>query len=246
MSTPRKAVVTGAASGLGLAVVTELIARGGEVVGLDLPGDARAAAVTSAGGQFVACDVSDAAAWRSAATEVATRLGSVSLVALNAGVMTRMPSDPVDDDPVDLVGTAGYRRVMAVNVDGVVFGVQALLPLIEPGGVIAVTASVAGLVPLPFDPFYAMTKSALIGFVRSMAKRLESQEIRINAFCPHGIDTAIVADQLRETMPADRFHPPRDVALSLLAMADEPTSGGTWVAVEPAGSIEQYLVPPPP
>ena len=135
---------------------------------------------------------------------------------------------------------------MAVNIDGVVFGVQALCPLIEPGGAITVTASVAGLVPLPFDPFYAMTKSALVGFVRSMAKRLEDEQIRINAFCPHGIDTAIVADQLRQTMPTDRFHPPRDVALSLLAMAAEPTSGGTWVAVQPAGSIEQYIVPSPP
>ena len=75
MSTPTKAVVTGAASGLGLAVVAELVAGGSEVVGLDLPGEARAAAVSSAGGYFVACDVSDPAAWRRAAGEVADRLG---------------------------------------------------------------------------------------------------------------------------------------------------------------------------
>ena len=105
MSTPTKAVVTGAASGLGLAVVTQLVAGGSEVVGLDLPGEARAAAVTAAGGQFVACDVTDPAAWQQAAAEVAERLGTVSLVALNAGVMTRLPSDPVDDDPLDLAGT---------------------------------------------------------------------------------------------------------------------------------------------
>ena len=56
MSTPTKAVVTGAASGLGLAVVTELVERGSQVVGLDLPGEARATAVTSAGGTWIPVD----------------------------------------------------------------------------------------------------------------------------------------------------------------------------------------------
>ena len=105
--------------------------------------------------------------------------------------MTRLPSEPLDDDLVELIGSDGCRRVLAVNVDGVVFGVQALRSLIEPGGVVAVTTLVAGLTGLSFDPFYAMTKHALVGFVRSMAAPLRD-DIRINAFCPHGIDTAIV------------------------------------------------------
>ena len=141
--------------------------------------------------------------------------------------MTRLPSEPLDDDLVELIGSDGYPRVLAVNVDGVVFGVQALRSLIEPGGVVAVTALVADLTGLSFDPFYAMTKHALVGFVRSMVAPLQRDDIRINAFCPHGIDTAIVPDRLREIMPVVALHPPRDAARSLLvcdAECDPSTS----------------------
>ena len=117
--------------------------------------------------------------------------------------MTRSPRDPVDDDPLGLAGSAGYRRVFAVNVDGVVLGLAALRPLLAPGASVVVTASQAGLTPLPFDPYYAMTKHAVVGFVRSMAPPLAAVDIRINALCPGGIDTAIVPTR------SGRLCPPR-------------------------------------
>jgi NAD(P)-dependent dehydrogenase (short-subunit alcohol dehydrogenase family) len=240
---PTAAVVTGAASGLGLAVVRALTADGAEVVGVDLPGDDRAGLVVDAGATFLACDVTSADEWTTVADGVGARLGRVDLLALNAGVMTRSPRDPVDDDPLDLVGSPGYRRVFAVNVDGVVLGLAALRPLLAPGASVVVTASQAGLSGLPFDPYYAMTKHAVVGFVRSMAPRLAGAEVRINALCPGGIDTAIVPDPLRATVPAEAFRPPELVARSLLDVAGQATTGGTWLPADD-GTARLYTVPP--
>ena len=240
---PTSAVVTGAASGLGLAVVQGLTADGARVVGVDLPGDERAAAVAGAGATFLACDVTSSEDWAAAAEVVGASFGPVDLLALNAGVMTRTPRDRLDDDPLELAGSAGYRRVFAVNVDGVVFGLAALRPLLAPGASVVVTASQAGLTPLPFDPYYAMTKHAVVGFVRSMAPHLAATDVRINALCPGGIDTVIVPDPLRATVPAEAFRPPAVIARSLLAVAAEPTTGGTWLP-RADGTAQLYTVPP--
>lgn len=243
MSNNIRAVVTGAASGLGLATVKELTTMGADVVGLDLAGDERAAVVADAGATFVACDVTSQADWASAAEAVTARLRTVTLLALNAGIMTRRPQDPVDDDPLDLAGSHGYGQVFAVNVDGVVFGLAALRPVLASGASVAVTASEAGLRGLSFDPYYSMTKHAVVGLVRSMADPLAADQIRINALCPSGIDTAIVPQDLRSTVPAEAFRPPADIARSLLAMAAADSSGGTWVPGDD-GAVRQYVVPP--
>ena len=137
-----RAVVTGAASGLGLATVAELVARGARVVGIDLAGDARAAAVEAMGARFLPCDVTSQDAWDRAVSDIESSLGGIDLLALNAGVMTRSPSEAIDDDVLTRAGSAGYRRVFAVNVDGVVFGLAALRPLLAPGaGVVHVQAA---------------------------------------------------------------------------------------------------------
>ena len=88
-----------------------------------------------------------------------------------------------------------------------------------------------------------MTKHAVVGFVRSMAPPLAAADIRINALCPGGIDTAIVPDPLRATVPAEAFRPPALIARSLLAVAAEPTTGGTWLPGD-EGTAQLYTVPP--
>jgi NAD(P)-dependent dehydrogenase (short-subunit alcohol dehydrogenase family) len=94
---------------------------------------------------------------------------------------------------------ASYRRIMAVNVDGVVLGIRALAPRMREagGGAMTVTASTAGLVPLGIDPSYSMTKHALIGLVRSVGDAWAESSLRINAICPGAVDTAIIPDELR-------------------------------------------------
>ena len=73
-----------------------------------------------------------------------------------------------------------------MNVDGVVFGVRRLARVMESGSIVA-TASLAGLVGMPSDAVYSLTKHAVVGFVRSVAPHLEP--VRINAVCPGIADT---------------------------------------------------------
>jgi len=119
-------------------------------------------------------DVTDPDAW--------DRVGAVDLACLNAGILTAEPD-------IRRLTADDYRRAVAVNVDGVVLGVSRLARVLE-RGTIVVTASLAGLVGMPLDPVYSLTKHALVGFVRSIAPVLEP--IRINAICPGIADTPML------------------------------------------------------
>lgn len=223
-------IVTGAASGLGRALVALLVERGDIVFGFDLAGldpagNDRRALVEATGAAFVACDVTSLDAWNTAAAFVVARAGEVDFAFLNAGVMTRSPQQPIDDDPVALAASPGYRKVFEVNVDGVVFGTTALAPHLSKHGVITATASTAALGPLPFDPYYAATKHAVAGYVKSLGPVFAARGQRINALCPGGIDTNIVPDPLRNSMPASTFRPASDVARALIAVSEQGGSG---------------------
>ena len=233
----RGAIVTGAASGLGNALAKLLVDRGDSVVGIDLAGADRQAKVESTGASFVACDVTSIENWHTAARSASSLLDSIDIVFLNAGVMTRSPSQPIDDDPVALATGDGYRKVFAVNVDGVIFGATALAPLLAASGSITVTASTAALGALPFDPYYAATKHAVAGYVKSLGAVFAARGQRINALCPGGIDTNIVPDPLRSSMPATTFRPPHDVARALIAVSESSGSGLLYTLTDDANFI---------
>lgn len=166
-------------------------------------------------------DVSDPAAWDA--------VRPVDLACLNAGIAT---------------GTAqldAYRRAVAVNVDGVVLGVERLRRVMEPGSVIVATASLAGLVPMPLDPIYTLTKHAVVGYVRSVAPGLAESGIRIHAVCPGFTDTPIVAPELRDwiTEQGIPLMQPEQVAEAILHAARSEESGEVWV-VQPGRDPLRY------
>ncbi len=202
----RVVLVTGAASGIGAAVSRALAAAGARLALLDVAVDRGMALAAEVGGTFVRCDVADRAAWFAAVAECVERVGVPDDAHLNAGVMSVAADAPfaaIETLPQDRI-----QRVIDINLGGVVYGLQALLPHMgDRDGAICVTASLAGLVPLPVDPMYAATKHALVGLVRSVAAAREGSPLRINAICPGGVDTAIVPVELRqagmELMPAD-------------------------------------------
>jgi len=196
-----KALVTGSAGGLGRAIVARLQAEGYEVQELDLT---------------TGFDVTDEAAWN--------RVGSVDLAVLNAGVLT---------GEGDLVALSHeqYRRAIAVNVDGVVLGTRRLAHVMPSGGAIVATASLAGLIEVPEDPIYGLTKFAVVGFVRSAAPQLAARGIRLNALCPSWADTPLVPDELRTSI-ADRgwrLLQPEDVAEGVMAAARSEGHGESWI-----------------
>jgi NAD(P)-dependent dehydrogenase (short-subunit alcohol dehydrogenase family) len=83
---------------------------------------------------------------------------------------------------------------MGINLDGVVFGVHAALPVLRRrgGGSIVATASMAGLTGTPFDPVYGANKHAVVGLVRALGPALTAQGITVNAFCPGFAETKII------------------------------------------------------
>jgi NAD(P)-dependent dehydrogenase (short-subunit alcohol dehydrogenase family) len=167
-------------------------------------------------------DVADPAVW-------ANVEGPVDLACLNAGIGG-------DADDLD-----GYRRMLGVNVDGIVLGVRRLERVMEAGGVIVATASLAGLVPMPLDPIYTLTKHAVVGYVRAVAPHLEARGIRIHAVCPGFTDTAIVVPEVREWVEAQGIPlmEPAQVADAILHAARSPETGQVWV-VQPGRDPLQY------
>ena len=112
---------------------------------------------------------------------------------------------------------------MRANVDGVVFGLRAVVPAIAArgGGAIVVTASLAGFIPIAFDPIYALTKHGVVGLVRSLAPTLAEQRITVNCVCPGLTDTPLIAGG-RAQLEAAGFPliPPSDIAAAVARVHD--------------------------
>jgi NAD(P)-dependent dehydrogenase (short-subunit alcohol dehydrogenase family) len=183
------AVVTGGGSGIGLATVTRLAAAGVSVAVVDLDGASAERTASAVGGLGLQADVGRSDQWPGIVHAVTARFGGIDLAHLNAGVMTGQA------DITELSDEA-YRRVMSVNVDGVVYGVRALVPALAArgGGAIVATASLAGLIGFSPDPIYCLTKHAVVGLVRSVVPQLTAHHITINAVCPSIVDTPLVGD----------------------------------------------------
>jgi NAD(P)-dependent dehydrogenase (short-subunit alcohol dehydrogenase family) len=172
-------------------------------------------------------DVGDSAAWR--ALE-----GEYDAAFLNAGVIT-------GESSIAELTDEQYTRAVRANMDGVVYGVRELAARLMPnGGSIVATSSLAGLTATPPDPIYALTKHAVVGFVRSVAPQLAAQGIRINALCPGYADTPIVPDELRGVLGVPLIEPSFVAEAALQALNDEET-GGAWV-VQP-NRIVQFRFP---
>ncbi|MGV0036584.1 MAG: SDR family oxidoreductase [Candidatus Azotimanducaceae bacterium WSBS_2022_MAG_OTU7] len=221
-------VVTGAASGIGAAVTRSVASTGQRVLALDVSDKNGQAIAESCGAIYEHCDVGNARDWQTV-VERLSEIGAPTNIHLNAGIQIAPPEAPLSDYQFDAMSIERYRRMMAVNVDGVVFGLQALLPLLSSGSAIVVTASLAGITPYSVDPLYAMSKHAVVGLVRSLAPTLAERNININAICPGGIDTAIIPDAQRSSEA--RFMTPDSVAEEVIRLMDVAETGKTWAKV---------------
>jgi NAD(P)-dependent dehydrogenase (short-subunit alcohol dehydrogenase family) len=199
---PETALVTGGASGIGAAIVERLEDDGARVTVLDLA---------------EGFDVSDAATWEA--------VGGVRLACLNAGIVTGL---------ADLreLSDEGYRRMVATNVDGVVFGVRRMARVMSEGDAIVVTGSLAGLTTMATDPIYAGTKHFVVGFVRSVAPQLAERGIRINAVCPAIVDTPMLgAMRARVREAGIDLLTPEEIADAVLTAAHDGSTAQVWTCL---------------
>ena len=229
----RRAIVTGGASGIGRATAVRLAALGADVTVTDVDEAGGHETATTIGSTFATLDVADPAAW----DRVVGASGPFDIAFLNAGISTNPGIAPTDGLPLDSLTDTAYRRIMSINVDGVVFGARAVLTgMTRRGwGDIIVTASMAGLHPMVLDPIYGLTKHAVVGFVRSVAAGIEhtsgAPDVCISAICPGFTDTKIVGAELRGRVE-QRGLPlmtPEHVADVVIRALMERVQGAQWV-----------------
>jgi NAD(P)-dependent dehydrogenase (short-subunit alcohol dehydrogenase family) len=230
--TSRRAIVTGAGSGIGAATTAALRALGAAVVAADIDADSASATAERTGATAVRLDVGDSAAW----TRVVDEHGPFDIAVLNAGIATNQLR-PDDTLPVLGLDDERYRRIMSVNVDGVVLGSRAVLDhMVGTGfGDIVVTASIAGLVPIAPDPVYGLTKHAVVGFVRSLAAAVDTHteplDVTISAVCPGFADTAIIDADTKDRITGNGIEllTPEAVADVMIRALTERRNGAQWV-----------------
>ena len=210
----RVAVITGAASGIGLALSKRCLAEGMSVVMADIESDRLAQqyqqlAVDGAPVIAVDTDVSDPAqidALRDAAVE---RFGTVHLLVNNAGVATGRTN--LRTTP------AQWQWVVGVNLLGVAYGCSAFAPLmVDQGeGHIVNTASEAGLSATPMLGSYHATKYGVVGLSESLFMELESTPVGVSCLCPELVDTKIF-ESTRNAPPEVGLRVPGDTPISMI------------------------------
>lgn len=217
----RKAVITGAANGIGLATAARFGAEGAAVVLLDCEAEpVRRAAASISGGRAIIVDVRDEAALATAVSEAEQALGGLDIVVANAAI------EPLDDDRADRLDTAVWRRVIDINLTGVFltakFGLKALLRSGAADRALICTVSPTGIRgSAPGQDAYSTSKAGVLGLMRVMANDYAGDGIRVNAVMPGFTDTranaAILADPAKlaavnATVPLGRAGTPAEVA----------------------------------
>jgi len=238
----RHAVVTGGASGLGLAIAERLAASGATVTIWDVDEKGARAAAGKLAGHAVVADVSDLASVTRAVESTLKLVPAIDILINNAGITG--PNDKLWDYPAD-----AWRRVFAVNVDGVFNCCRAVVPSMRAKnyGRIVNIASVAGKEGNPNASAYSASKAAVIALTKSLGKELADTGIRVNCVTPAAVRTPLFAqmsqthiDYMLSKIPLGRFGEPHEIAALVAWLATEECSFSTGAVFDLSGGRATY------
>ena len=232
----RVAFVTGAASGIGAATVDRLLREGAKVAAFDL------SAPDAGGALALSGDVSASADVEAAIATATAELGPIDILVCSAGVSgNSLRTQDVSDDE--------WKRVMAINADGVFWCNRAVAPGMSERryGRIVNVASIAGKEGNPMAAAYSASKAAVIALTKAVGKDLAHTGVTVNCVAPAVIETAMLADMSKEhvdymveRIPMGRMGKAEEVAALICWLASEECSFSTGATYDISGGRAVY------
>ncbi|CAO3441152.1 SDR family NAD(P)-dependent oxidoreductase [Azospirillum endophyticum] len=244
----RRAVVTGGAGGIGLAVAARLLQSGARVSLWDLPGPALEAAPdrfrAEQGGRVdvTAVDVTDPTSVDEAAHGTAQALGAIDILVTSAGTIG-------PNQPLETIAPDAWRRTVEINLTGTFLCCRAVIPAMRAAGYgrIVTIASIAGKEGNPNQSAYSAAKAGVIGLTKSLGKELAGTGIIANTVVPAVIDSPLVAqmpDDVRTyvlgKIPLGRPGQPAEVASLVAWLASDECSFSTGAVFDLSGGRATY------
>jgi NAD(P)-dependent dehydrogenase (short-subunit alcohol dehydrogenase family) len=247
----RVAVVTGGASGIGLASVRRLASEGARVVVADLDPDAGKSAANEVEGLFVATDVTDPDAVERLFSIANREYGSVDIAFNNAGI-----SPPEDDSILD-TDLAAWRKVQEVNLTSVYLCCKAAIPYMQRqgrGSIINTASFVAVMGAATSQISYSASKGGVLSMSRELGVQFAREGIRVNALCPGPVNTPLLQELFAKDaeraqrrlvhVPMGRFAEPAEIAAAVAFLASDDSSFITASTFLVDGGISGAYVTP--